>query len=104
MRERRYYTYIVANRSRVIYVGITNNIERRVSEHRKQAVPGFTATYRCDRLVWFERYSTPSAAIAREKELKGRRRARKIELIERENLTWVDLSENWGKPISTLSS
>jgi putative endonuclease len=104
MRERRYYTYIVANRSRVIYVGITNNIERRVTEHRKRAIPGFTATYRCDRLVWFERYGTPSAAIAREKELKGWRRARKIELIERENPTWVDLSENWGKPIKLLSS
>jgi putative endonuclease len=103
MRERCYYAYIVASRSRVIYVGVTNNIERRLTQHKERACEGFTATYHCDRLVWFQRYNAPAAAIAREKELKGWRRSRKIELIQRENPTWVDLSEDWGKPIKPSS-
>lgn len=97
MQDRCYYTYIVASRTHVIYIGMTGNIEHRMAQHRNHAFDGFTAKYRCDRLVWFERYTSPSSAIAREKELKGWGRARKIELIEAENPTWADLSENWGK-------
>ena len=99
MPDRCYYTYIVASRTRILYVGVTNSIERRASEHRSGKPGSFTGAYRCHRLVWFERYATPDAAIAREKEIKGWRRDRKIALIERQNPTWIDLSENWGKPI-----
>jgi len=99
MPDRCYYTYIVASRTRVLYIGVTGNIERRMTEHKQADYKSFTANYKCHRLVWFERYTTPSAAIAREKQLKGWIRAKKIELIKRENPTWEDLSENWGKPI-----
>ncbi|MFZ0661052.1 MAG: GIY-YIG nuclease family protein [Acidobacteriaceae bacterium] len=99
MRERCYYTYIVASRTHILYIGVTGNIERRIAQHKSRATPGFTAKYNCDRLVWFERHSLPSDAIAREKELKGWIRTRKLALIERDNPTWIDLSENWGKSI-----
>jgi putative endonuclease len=96
MQERVYYTYIVASRTRSLYIGMSGDLERRVQQHRLLDGDGFTARYRCDRLVWFERFADPLAAITREKELKGWTRAKKIALIERENLTWVDLSANWG--------
>lgn len=102
MHERCYYTYIVASRTRVLYIGVTGKIERRVIEHKTGAVSGFTSQYRCNRLVWFERYDSPTAAIAREKQLKGWVRAKKLALIESHNPTWLDLSENWGTPISFI--
>ncbi|MHB1674964.1 MAG: GIY-YIG nuclease family protein [Acidobacteriaceae bacterium] len=95
MREHHYYTYIVASRTYVLYIGITNNLERRVWEHRNNAYPGFTSKYRCHRLVWFESYVSVTLAIAREKQLKNWSRSKKITLIERENPTWADLSEEW---------
>lgn len=66
-----YYTYIMASASRTLYTGVTNNIERRVQQHKKGAFAGFTSRYLCYRLVWFERFSWIDQAIAREKELKG---------------------------------
>jgi putative endonuclease len=104
MPDRCYYTYIVASRTRVLYIGVAGNIERRMTEHKERDSKSFTATYQCNRLVWFERYTSPSAAIAREKQLKGWRRAKKIELIQQENPTWVDLSEDWGKTFKLMSS
>jgi len=98
-REHIYYTYIMASASRTLYVGVTNDIERRVQQHMHGTLGGFTSRYRCGRLVWFRRFGWIDQAIAREKELKGWRRARKIALIEEENPTWADLSEEWGKPI-----
>jgi len=95
MRQYHYYVYIVASRTHVIYTGITNNLRRRVWEHRDGVFPGFTSTYRCRRLVWFESYVTVTLAIAWEKQLKKWARAKKIVLIERENPTWADLSEGW---------
>ena len=77
MREHNYYVYIVASRSRVLYIGITNNLERRVSEHRMGEHPGFTSKYRCHRLVWFESYVTVTLAIDREKQLKSWSRIKK---------------------------
>ena len=91
-----YYTYIVASRSHTLYIGVTSNLEQRIWQHKNKAHEGFTANYNCNRLVWFETYSNAATAITREKELKGWRRARKIELIEKSNPTWTDLSENWG--------
>ncbi|HTD55879.1 MAG TPA: GIY-YIG nuclease family protein [Silvibacterium sp.] len=98
-REHTYYTYIVASSSRTLYIGVTNDIERRASNTTARIERGFTSRYRCSRLVWFQCFGWIDEAIAREKELKGWLRARKIKLIEEANPTWADLSEAWGTPI-----
>jgi putative endonuclease len=95
MHEGSYFTYIMASRSRTLYVGMTGNLQRRVFEHKWREHDGFTARYNCDRLVWFERHQDVQVAIAREKELKGWRRSKKIALIESANAAWVDLSRDW---------
>jgi putative endonuclease len=96
MDERVYYAYIVASRSRTLYTGMTGDLWTRVYQHKQKLHPdSFAATYNCDRLVWFERFMDPSNAIAREKQLKGWTRAKKIALIEINNPTWEDLSEGW---------
>jgi putative endonuclease len=74
---------------------MTGNIEQRIWQHKNRAYDGFSATYNCNRLVWFERYASPEAAIAREKQLKGWRRSKKLMLIEQTNASWLDLSDNW---------
>ena len=84
--------YIVASPSRTIYIGITNDLRRRVDEHKMKEVAGLTATYNVHRLVWFEEFADPATAISREKQLKGWRREKKIKLIESMNPTWEDLS------------
>jgi putative endonuclease len=87
-----YYVYLLASKKHgTLYLGVTNDIVRRVYEHRTKAVAGFTARYGIDKLVWFEIYDDPLTAIAREKELKKWRRDWKIRLIEEENPGWVDL-------------
>jgi putative endonuclease len=90
-----YCVYILASGSRVIYVGVTNDILRRGDEHRRRLVPGFTSKYHVTRLVYFEQFSDVCQAIAREKEIKGWVRARKIRLIEERNPTWEDLADRW---------
>ncbi len=92
---RTFWVYILASRSRVLYTGVTNDLLRRITEHRRHEVAGFTAKYRVDRLVHCEEGDDIEAAIAREKEIKGWRRSKKIELIEATNPTWEDLSEGW---------
>jgi len=87
-----YFVYIVASPSRTIYIGVTNDLWRRVDEHKRKDMPGFTATYNVHRLVWFEEFADAAAAISREKQLKGWRREKKIKLIESMNPTWSDLS------------
>ena len=104
MQERTYYTYIVASRTRVLYIGVTGNIEVRMAQHKAKRFEGFTADYNCNRLVWYERYGDVHAAIAREKQLKGWTRNKKLALIEKMNPTWIDLSEDWGKPLQSLTS
>jgi putative endonuclease len=90
-----YYVYIIASRKDgAIYIGITNDIVRRIYEHRTKAVPGFTSRYNITRLVWFEIYDDPITAISREKELKKWRRSWKVELIEKDNPEWNDLYES----------
>ena len=87
-----YYVYLLASdRNGTLYLGVTNDIVRRVYEHKSKVVAGFTKRYAVDRLVWFEIYDDPSTAIAREKELKKWRRAWKIRLIEEQNPQWIDL-------------
>src|ERR1700732_1192549 len=90
-----YCVYIMAGASGVIYIGVTNDIERRVLEHKNKSVPGFSARYNLQKLVYFEVFGDVRAAIAREKELKGWIRRRKIALIESVNPKWNDLSPEW---------
>ena len=97
MREHLYYVYIMASRSGVLYVGVTSEIEIRIKQHKTGAYDGFTKKYRCHRLVYYERYDRVQTAIAREKQLKGFVRAKKIKLIEAMNPRWQDLSELWGR-------
>ncbi len=96
-----YYVYIMSSKSRVLYVGVTNDITGRVWEHQHDELPGFTSKYRVHRLVYFERFQYVRNAIAREKAIKGWLRQKKIALIEAENPTWEDLSESWfnGKQV-----
>src|SRR5580700_8673947 len=95
MAERAYFTYIAASRSHTLYIGVTGNLSKRIFEHKQKTHGGFSATYNCNRLVWFERFMGPGSAIAREKQLKGWIRAKKIALIEKTNPAWVDLSDGW---------
>ncbi len=83
--------YIVASRSRVLYIGITSELKHRVWQHRAKLVRGFTAKYNVHRLVYYASFNEPTTAIAYEKKLKGWLRAKKITLIEQENPEWRDL-------------
>ena len=87
-----YYVYILANRSRTLYTGVTNNLIRRIYEHKQKLIAGFTQKYNIDRLVYYEETSDIKAAITREKQIKGWLRAKKIALIESMNPEWKDLS------------
>ena len=89
---RTFYVYIMASRSRVLYVGVTNDLARRVNEHKQGLVPGFTTRYRVTRLVYSEEFVDIRDAIAREKVIKGWVRTKKTRLIDRGNPTWEDLS------------
>ncbi len=88
----------MASISRVLYIGVTNDLMRRVAEHKAGTVPGFTQRYKTKKLVHYETYSRPHDAIAREKELKGWLRQKKIALIEAANAAWRDLSLDWDVP------
>jgi putative endonuclease len=88
-----FYVYMMTNRSRVVlYTGITNSLMRRVSQHQNAETKGFTKTYNVNLLVYYERFNDPRDAIAREKEIKGWRRAKKNALVETLNPNWADLS------------
>jgi putative endonuclease len=93
--NRQYYVYIMTNRSRTLYVGVTNDLERRVHEHKSELIEGFTKRYKITRLVYFAETSNIEGAIAREKGVKKWRRSKKIDLIEAANTGWKDLSEGW---------
>jgi putative endonuclease len=95
---RQYYVYIMASISRVLYVGVTNDLRRRVLEHKAGQAEGFTKRYNVNRLVHLEVIGDVRAALEREKELKRWRRSKKIALIEKENLGWRDLSMEWDEP------
>jgi putative endonuclease len=90
-----YFVYIMTDRSKTLYTGITNNLMRRVREHKDNSASNFTTRYNLDRLVYFERFEDVRNAIEREKEIKGWRRIRKIALIVSVNPTWADLSKEW---------
>ena len=88
-----YYVYMMTNRTNgVIYIGVTNDLERRVYEHKNHVIPGFTSRYNVEKLVYFEMTSNVEDAIAREKQLKKWSRKKKNNLIERLNPDWIDLN------------
>jgi len=90
------YVYILTNKKNgVLYIGVTNDIERRTAEHKQKIYRGFSNRYNLKRLVHFEVFDDPASAITREKQLKGWLRSKKIALIEAENPDWKDLSEGW---------
>jgi len=93
--QRRYHVYIMANRSKTLYAGVTNNIAQRVYQHKNKLVPGFTSRYNTATLVYIEETGDVRAAIAREKQIKGWRRSKKIALVESLNPEWDDLSVTW---------
>ena len=87
-----YYVYILASRSRALYIGVTGNFELRLIEHRPKKYPkAFTSQYNVTKLVYFEEYTRIEDAICREKQLKGWRRSKKVMLIEVRNPEWLDL-------------
>jgi len=90
-----YYVYIMTNRSKTLYTGVTNDLMRRVYEHKNKMVEGFTKKYNITRLVYFEETNDIQSAIMREKQIKGWLRNKKIALIESVNQEWKDLSEGW---------
>src|SRR3990172_8779021 len=92
MRSKAYFVFIMASRSRTLFTGVTNNLERRVYEHKNKLVHGFTTRYNIKRPVFFEATDDVLSATAREKEIQGWTRAKKVALIEASNPTWVDLS------------
>ncbi|HPD82853.1 MAG: GIY-YIG nuclease family protein [Alphaproteobacteria bacterium] len=92
-----YYIYILGNwTGNVLYIGMTNDLQRRLYEHKQKLVKGFTNKYSIDKLLYHETYDTADDAIKREKQLKKWRREKKVQLIETLNPNWKDLSENWN--------
>jgi putative endonuclease len=90
--NKQYYVYILSSYTRVLYTGVTNDLCRRVYEHKHKATEGFTSKYNVDQLVYYEATADVRSAIAREKQIKGYRREKKVALIEGLNPKWVDLS------------
>ena len=95
MLVRHYYVYIATNHSHRLYIGVTNDLQRRMYEHKLKLLPGHTKRYNINQLVYYEAYRRIQHAIEREKQLKRWRRAKKVALIETENPHWEDLSADW---------
>jgi putative endonuclease len=92
---RQYHVYIVTNKSGTLYTGVTSNLLKRIFEHKSGVVDGFSKKYKTGKLVYYEVTDNAWSAIAREKQIKGWLRAKKLALIERFNPEWRDLSEDW---------
>jgi putative endonuclease len=95
-REYRFYVYIVASLSGTLYVGMSRDLDRRITEHKLGEIEGFTKKYGVNRLVYFERFQYVRNAIAREKQIKSWRREKKVALIEEMNPSWKDLAPELG--------
>jgi len=91
---RQYSVYIMTNASHTLYVGVTNDLARRIYEHKQKLVPGFTEKYNITQLAWYEHFSSPFDAISREKQIKRWRREKKVALIRSQNPEWKDLSQD----------
>jgi len=96
MKDIAYVYFLTNNYNNVLYLGVTNNIIRRIAEHKAKINPGFTYKYNCDKLVYYETFTSITAAIAREKQLKNWKREWKNKLINDSNPEWKDLSEEIG--------
>ena len=94
-----YYVYVLSNASRMLYVGVTNDLMRRMSEHRQKLHPGYAARYNIKQLVYYETFNSIESAILREKEIKGWVRGRKDALIRSMNPKWRDLCEEWFREV-----
>ena len=92
---KQYYVYILSSLTGTLYTGMTNDLKRRVYQHKHKLIEGFTSKYDVTRLVHYEITDSVQAAIAREKEIKPWRRSKKIDLIKSSNPTWQDLSDGW---------
>ena len=92
---RTYFVYLLANPSRMLYVGVTNDLKRRLSEHRSKTIPGYTRQYVLTQLIYYESTPNVQSAIQREKQIKGWNRAKKIARIESQNPSWMDLIAGW---------
>jgi putative endonuclease len=99
MREYHFYVYIMASRGLTLYIGFTSKLQLRVSQHKNGTFEGFSKTYNCHRLVYYQHFQYALNGIKREKQLKRWSRVKKIALIKSMNPAWADLSEDWGKPI-----
>ena len=96
--SRQYFVYILSNKKNgTLYIGMTNNLERRLFEHKNKLNEGFSKKYNLTKLLYFETFQYPNDAIIREKNLKKWKRAWKIRLIEEENPNWDDLSSTWKR-------
>ena len=103
MMNNQYYVYIMTNKNNtVLYTGVTNNLERRLYEHKNKLIDGFTKKYNINKLVYYETTNDINTAIEREKQIKGWLRIKKIQLIENTNPEWNDLSEEWERDSSSL--
>jgi putative endonuclease len=92
-----YFVYFMSNESRMLYVGVTNDLHKRVFQHESKLIPGFTQKYNLYKLVYFEMFGDIRSAIAREKQIKGWLRSKKVALIISKNPQWKDLAEIWFK-------
>lgn len=91
-----YYVYLISNwNNKVLYIGVTNNLERRIYQHKNKLIEGFTKKYNVNKLVYFEETNDIESAITREKEIKHWRREKKNTLVESANKQWADLSKQW---------
>jgi putative endonuclease len=97
VKEHRYWVYIVSSNSGTLYIGVTDNLTRRMLEHKSGTIEGFASKYHCHRLVYYESFDNILKAISREKQLKGWRRSKKLALIESFNPRWQDLAEHTGQ-------
>ncbi len=93
--ERQYYVYMMTNTTGMLYTGVTNDLARRVYEHKEKIVPGFTSRYNISQLVYYDVTGSVESAIARERQIKGWVRRKKVALIESTNPRWLDLSLEW---------
>src|SRR5215203_5369921 len=94
--QRRYFVYILSSVTNRLYIGITNDLERRVVQRKRRELEGFTSRYGIDQLVYYEETDDVYAAISREKQLKGWMRIRKIQLVQDMNPDWHDLAADWS--------
>jgi putative endonuclease len=99
MKRHCYFVYMVASKSRVLYIGMTGRFDQRMWEHKQDLIEGFSKQYRCHRLVYYESFDDVKKAIDREKQRKRWSRAKKVWLIERVNPAWQDLAEGLGERI-----